>query len=167
MAVRDLGRAVVSILRVAAVAIIVGAILGLVMKKDVGYVWKTYLGWLIMIPALMGALYLGFTPEEAGAICIIGGADGPTAIAKWAQLNEAWLKKHLTLPHGTPRKDTFRRVLSSLNPIVFQQCFAEWIESLRTTSGDDSGGDAMRHVAGVGGTTTGVGRGGAAAVGGA
>lgn len=28
----------------------------------------------------IGALYIGFTPEEAGAIGIIGGADGPTAI---------------------------------------------------------------------------------------
>ena len=30
--------------------------------------------------AYMAALYLGFTPEQAGAIGIIGGADGPTAI---------------------------------------------------------------------------------------
>ena len=29
---------------------------------------------------LIGALYLGFSPEEAAAIGIIGGADGPTAI---------------------------------------------------------------------------------------
>jgi len=29
---------------------------------------------------LMGALYLGFTPNQASAIGIIGGADGPTAI---------------------------------------------------------------------------------------
>ena len=29
---------------------------------------------------LIGALFLGFTPQEAGAIGIIGGADGPTAI---------------------------------------------------------------------------------------
>lgn len=29
---------------------------------------------------LFGALYLGFTPEEAASIGIIGGADGPTAI---------------------------------------------------------------------------------------
>ena len=29
---------------------------------------------------LVGAMYLGFTPGEAGAIGIIGGADGPTAI---------------------------------------------------------------------------------------
>ena len=30
--------------------------------------------------AFIGALFLGFTPEEASAIGIIGGADGPTAI---------------------------------------------------------------------------------------
>ena len=29
---------------------------------------------------LIGAMYLGFTPAESGAIAIIGGADGPTAI---------------------------------------------------------------------------------------
>jgi oxaloacetate decarboxylase beta subunit len=35
---------------------------------------------------LIGALYLGFSPEEAGAIGIIGGADGPTAIFLSAKL---------------------------------------------------------------------------------
>lgn len=35
---------------------------------------------------LLGALYLGFTPAEAGAIGIIGGADGPTAIFLSAKL---------------------------------------------------------------------------------
>ena len=35
---------------------------------------------------LIGALYLGFTPSEAGAIGIIGGADGPTAIFLSAKL---------------------------------------------------------------------------------
>lgn len=35
---------------------------------------------------LAGALYLGFTPAEAGAIGIIGGADGPTAIFLAAKL---------------------------------------------------------------------------------
>ncbi len=84
------------------------------------------------------------------AICaVVAGADGPTAVAKWAELNEIWLKKHLQLPHGTPGKDTFRRVLSSLSPILFQQCFAQWLESLRTT-GDGADDDAtrkLRHVA--------------------
>jgi carboxybiotin decarboxylase len=35
---------------------------------------------------LIGALYMGFTPAEAGAIGIIGGADGPTAIFLSAKL---------------------------------------------------------------------------------
>jgi len=35
---------------------------------------------------LIGALYLGFTPPEAAAIGIIGGADGPTAIFTAAKL---------------------------------------------------------------------------------
>jgi oxaloacetate decarboxylase beta subunit len=35
---------------------------------------------------LIGALYLGFTPEEASSIGIIGGADGPTAIFLTAKL---------------------------------------------------------------------------------
>ncbi len=35
---------------------------------------------------LIGALYLGFTPSEAAAIGIIGGADGPTAIFLSAKL---------------------------------------------------------------------------------
>lgn len=35
---------------------------------------------------LIGALYLGFSPQESGAIGIIGGADGPTAIFLSAKL---------------------------------------------------------------------------------
>ena len=35
---------------------------------------------------IFGALYLGFSPAEAGAIGIIGGADGPTAIFASSQL---------------------------------------------------------------------------------
>jgi oxaloacetate decarboxylase beta subunit len=35
---------------------------------------------------LLGALYLGFTPEESASIGIIGGADGPTAIFLSSQL---------------------------------------------------------------------------------
>jgi len=80
------------------------------------------------------------------AICaVIANADGPTAIAKWAKLNEFWLKKHLALPHGIPGKDTFRRVLGLLNPAVFQECFQRWLESLSVSADDESG--SQRHVA--------------------
>ena len=68
------------------------------------------------------------------AICaVIATADGPTAIAHWAKLNEAWLRKHLSLPNGIPGKDTFRRVLTLLNPTAFQQCFHDvaWVPRFR------------------------------------
>lgn len=72
------------------------------------------------------------------AICaVVARADGPTAIAQWAQLNEAWLRKHLALPHGVPGKDTFRRVLSLLNPALFQQCFSTWLDGLNLAKDDD------------------------------
>ncbi|NIL96729.1 MAG: sodium ion-translocating decarboxylase subunit beta [Planctomycetales bacterium] len=40
---------------------------------------------------LLGALYLGFTAQQAGAIGIIGGADGPTAIFLSARLAPEYL----------------------------------------------------------------------------
>ncbi len=69
------------------------------------------------------------------AICgVLANADGPTAIAKWAKLNETDLRKHLALPNGVPEKDTYRRVLTLLNPQSFQQCFVQWIDSLDVLS---------------------------------
>ena len=64
-------------------------------------------------------------------MAVLAGANGPTAIAKWAALKEEWLIATLNLPHGVPRKDVFRRVLMTLKPAAFQACFANWIKSLR------------------------------------
>jgi predicted transposase YbfD/YdcC len=65
---------------------------------------------------------------------VLAGANGPTAIAKWAKLKEAFLIEELSLPHGVPCKDVFRSVLSLLKPIAFQTCFAAWLKSLRATA---------------------------------
>jgi len=73
------------------------------------------------------------------AVCaVMANADGPTAIASWAKLNKPWLRKHLALPNGIPGKDTFRRVLGLLNPVAFQQCFQQWLDTL-SLPGDPSG----------------------------
>ena len=64
-------------------------------------------------------------------MAILAGASGPTTIAQWAQYKEAFLRRVLDLPNGVPRKDVFRRVLSLLNPTVFQTCFAAWLKRLR------------------------------------
>ena len=64
-------------------------------------------------------------------MAILAGANGPTAIAKWALAKEDFLRQNLPLPDGVPRKDVFRIVLTLLNPKVFQACFSHWLESLR------------------------------------
>jgi predicted transposase YbfD/YdcC len=61
---------------------------------------------------------------------VLAGADGPLAIARWADAQEPWLKRHLRLPNGVPSRDTIGRVLQSLKPWAFQQCFAAWMTSL-------------------------------------
>lgn len=79
-------------------------------------------------------------------ICaVVATADGPTAIAKWAKLNAAWLGRHLALPNGIPGKDTFRRVLSLLAPAAFQECFQQWLQTLQIPVDADS--EVMKHIA--------------------
>lgn len=72
-------------------------------------------------------------------MAVLAGASGPTAIARWAALKAEFLTKVLTLPHGVPRKDVFRRVLTLLKPAAFQACFVHWLQSLRTQAAEASG----------------------------
>jgi len=69
-------------------------------------------------------------------MAVLAGAGGPTAIAKWAVLNEEFLLKLLALPNGIPRKDVFRRVLVLLRPEAFQACFVNWLQSLRAQAAE-------------------------------
>lgn len=69
-------------------------------------------------------------------MAVLAGAGGPTAIATWAVIKEKFLLKVLTLPHGIPRKDVFRRVLALLQPGAFQACFANWLTSLRAKAAE-------------------------------
>jgi predicted transposase YbfD/YdcC len=72
-------------------------------------------------------------------MAVLAGANGPTAIAKWAALNQSFLVTALNLPHGIPRKDVFRRVLMALKPAAFQACFANWLRSLRAAAARATG----------------------------
>src|ERR1022692_2453765 len=64
-------------------------------------------------------------------MAILAGANGPTAIAKWALAKKEFLCQGLRLPSGVPCKDVFRNVLTLLNPRVFQACFTDWLKSLQ------------------------------------
>lgn len=84
-------------------------------------------------------------------MAVLAGADGPTAIARWAALKAGFLVKHLDLPHGAPKKDVFLRVLRALKPEAFQTCFGEWLEALRSRAQAATG--VTRPVLSVDGKT--------------
>jgi predicted transposase YbfD/YdcC len=84
------------------------------------------------------------------SVCaVIAGAEGPTAIERWAKAKGGWLKELLELPNGIPSHDTVRRVLQALNPEAFQKCFEEWISSclLGKDGQKSSSKSSKRHIA--------------------
>ncbi len=65
------------------------------------------------------------------AICAtLSGADGWSDIEQFAHAKKDWLRRYLELPHGLPSDDTFRRVISRINPEAFEACFRSWISSV-------------------------------------
>src|SRR5258708_17492951 len=65
------------------------------------------------------------------AICgVICGAEGWVNIEEFGKEKEAWLKTLLELPNGIPSHDTFGRVFAHLDPVKFEACFFEWVQSL-------------------------------------
>jgi predicted transposase YbfD/YdcC len=65
------------------------------------------------------------------AICgVICGAEGWAEIEEFGKEKEEWLKTILELPNGIPSHDTFGRVFSRLDPVQFEACFFEWVQSL-------------------------------------
>jgi predicted transposase YbfD/YdcC len=72
-------------------------------------------------------------------MAVLAGANGPTAIARWAKIKAEVLLKLLDLPHGIPRKDVFRRVLATLRPDAFQACFTMWLTALRAAAAAATG----------------------------
>ncbi len=72
-------------------------------------------------------------------MAVLAGANGPTAIAKWANIKADVLLKLLDLPHGIPQKDVYRRVLATLKPDAFQACFTMWLTALRAAAAEATG----------------------------
>lgn len=65
------------------------------------------------------------------ALCaVISGADQWIDIEAYAQEKAAWLKTFLKLPNGIPSHDTIARVLTRLDPDLFQHAFYGWIKTL-------------------------------------
>jgi len=84
------------------------------------------------------------------AVCaVISGAEGWEDIEEYGEANAAWLGDILDLPHGIPGHDTFRRVLSQLDPEELTQCFIAWTQALSEASGGEMvsiDGTTLRHA---------------------
>ena len=83
------------------------------------------------------------------AVCaVICGADGWEDIEEYGTSQAQWFATFLDLPHGIPSHDTFRRVLSRLDPEELTQCFIAWTEALSEASGGEIvsiDGKTLRH----------------------
>ena len=63
----------------------------------------------------------------AAMVC---GMDDFEDFERFAQMREKWLCERLRLPGGLPSDDTFRRILTALDPERFNQCFIEFSAAL-------------------------------------
>ena len=82
------------------------------------------------------------------ALCaVIAGAESWTAVEAYGHAKRDWLARHFRLTNGIPSHDTFRRVFCLLDPLSFQQSFADWIAALAES------GVATRRVIPIDGKT--------------
>jgi predicted transposase YbfD/YdcC len=85
------------------------------------------------------------------ALCtVICGGEGWEDMSEFGQAKEAFLREQLglSLTHGVPSPDTFRRVFARLDPEAFTRCFTAWVTTLRRlTPGEvvSIDGKALRH----------------------
>ena len=61
---------------------------------------------------------------------VISGAEGWEDLEEYGPAQAEWCKPCLAFPPGMPSPDTFRRVLSRLQPAELPQCFVRWTEAL-------------------------------------
>jgi predicted transposase YbfD/YdcC len=83
------------------------------------------------------------------AVCaVISGAEGWEDIEEYGKAQKEWFAEILDLPHGIPGHDTFRRVLSRLDPEELPRCFIAWTQALSQASGGEIvsiDGKTLRH----------------------
>ncbi len=66
---------------------------------------------------------------------LLCGAENFTHMAQFGKAKETLLRTFLTLNHGIPSHDTFRRVFMLLSPEKFSAVFLHWTQSLRQAVG--------------------------------
>jgi predicted transposase YbfD/YdcC len=93
--------------------------------------------------ALLDILVIAF-------LAVLCGAEGWEEMQRFGQAKQDWLKERLglSLEHGIPTDDTFRRVFTRLDPTAFERCFRSWVCTLHDkTEGEivSLDGQILRH----------------------
>src|SRR3954447_22313267 len=64
------------------------------------------------------------------AVCaVLGEAESFEDIALYGRCKREWLERFLVLPNGIPSHDTFRRVLTLVDPDALERCFMGWVRA--------------------------------------
>jgi predicted transposase YbfD/YdcC len=63
----------------------------------------------------------------AAALC---GIESYNDIEDFGVVREDWLKTFLELPNGIPSHDTFNRVFANMDPVKFEACLRNWVNSI-------------------------------------
>lgn len=61
---------------------------------------------------------------------VLSGAESWNEIELFGKQKKPWLSTFLALPNGIPSHDTFNRFFSILDPLEFESCFRNWVDSL-------------------------------------
>jgi len=98
-------------------------------RIDSGSLWRSHFGGLRdsrcepKLHPLINIIFIAL----CGAVC---GADGWTEIEAYGKEKRDWLSEHLDLSNGIPSHDTFGRVFGLLDPVGFQECFLQLVQSV-------------------------------------
>ncbi|EBP2521644.1 ISAs1 family transposase [Salmonella enterica] len=73
-----------------------------------------------------------------GTLCaVIAGARGWTDIREYVLGHHQWFQQYKLFENGVPVDDTFARLISTIEPAAFRECFLSWIRSVhRLTQGE-------------------------------
>lgn len=72
------------------------------------------------------------------SICAIAsGADGWESIEDFGHDKLDWLRQFIPLANGVPSDDCIARVLGSLSPTVFRECFMHWTQQVAKQTDDE------------------------------
>jgi predicted transposase YbfD/YdcC len=68
---------------------------------------------------------------------VMTGGNGWLDIHDYVEANLEWFQRHNLFLKGVPVDDTFARIIATIKPAEFQQCFINWMQSMhQLTSGE-------------------------------